>query len=95
MTNEKILEVVSIYEKELNGISLERADSAILNTNRAIAMRHCVFMLNQIRTFINAGRTTKAYRWLGFVQGVMWSHGKYSIDQLANQNREEHEASTK
>ena len=33
------------------------------------------------------GRIEKAHRWLGFIQGILWQSGNFTIDQLANHNR--------
>jgi len=29
----------------------------------------------------------KAMRWLGFVQGVLWLHGDFTLDQMREHNR--------
>jgi hypothetical protein len=29
----------------------------------------------------------KVMRWLGFVQGVLWLHGDFSLDQMREHNR--------
>ena len=47
---------------------------------------HLKYMLNQIVDFIDDGQIEKAYRKLGFVQGVLWLDGHYSIDQLRDHN---------
>jgi hypothetical protein len=42
-------------------------------------------MLEEIPKFIKNGE--KAHRWLGFVQGVLWTQGIFTIDQLRDDNR--------
>jgi hypothetical protein len=44
--------------------------------------------------FVDAGRLDKANRWLGFIQGALWSLGVTSIDEMKDWNRptgDEHE----
>jgi hypothetical protein len=44
-------------------------------------------MCGEIEAFVNEGRTDKAMRWLGFVQGVLWMAGVYSLHEMQNHNR--------
>jgi hypothetical protein len=52
-----------------------------------VADRHLVFMLEEIPKLLDEGRTEKAMRWLGFVQGAIWAYGLVSIDDLKSSNR--------
>lgn len=36
---------------------------------------------------IDSDLMEKAMRWLGFVQGVLWAMGQFSINQMRDQNR--------
>jgi hypothetical protein len=51
-------------------------------------LRHLLWMAAQIREFLRAGRTEKAHRWLGYIQGAVSSpiHMLASIDQLRELN---------
>lgn len=49
--------------------------------------RHLRWMCQQIPGFLAEGRADKAQRWLGFVQGVLWSLGDYSLDELKEHSR--------
>jgi hypothetical protein len=44
-------------------------------------------MLDKMLEFIRENRMEKVFRWLGFVQGVLWAHGIYSLENLQNHNR--------
>lgn len=51
------------------------------------ALRHLRYMITEMRGFIVQGRTEKAMRWLGFLQGVLWALGVFSIDELKDHSR--------
>jgi hypothetical protein len=46
-------------------------------------------MCEQIKIFVEEDSIGKANRWLGFVQGVMWMTGFYSVDEMREHNRSE------
>lgn len=48
---------------------------------------HCLGMIETMRTFLEEGRMDKVMRWLGFMQGVMWTLGIYTMDELKGHNR--------
>ena len=50
-------------------------------------LEHCHTMLDQMEQFLKDGRRDKVFRWLGFLQGVLWSTGCYTLDELKNHNR--------
>lgn len=54
------------------------------------AIAHCAGMLEKVEAFINEGTPEawdKANRWLGFLQGVFWTQGTYTLDQMRDHNR--------
>jgi len=46
--------------------------------------RHLIFMCQEAATFSNR---EKAMRWLGFIQGALWTKGLATIDELKDMNR--------
>lgn len=48
---------------------------------------YALFMVEGIRKFVEAGDIDKANRWLGFLQGVFWAEGLFSINEMRDQNR--------
>lgn len=50
-------------------------------------LEHCHGMLDNMMEFVRGGRMEKAFRWLGFIQGVLWATQVYSLTDLKNQNR--------
>ncbi len=76
MNGAKILEVVGIYDRRLSQYSVERADVfEYVSGSHFTQCRHLRHCCAQIREFVLAGRIEKAFRWLGFIQGVLWSQG--------------------
>lgn len=48
---------------------------------------HVRWMVEEIAVFVARGRILKATRWLGFVQGVVWTVGLASVQDLMESNR--------
>lgn len=48
---------------------------------------HLLTMIPEMRLMIAEGRREKAMRWLGFMQGVLWVSGEYTLDELKDHNR--------
>ena len=72
MTKEKLVEALKIYERS--------------EGNWSSNARYCVAMVPRALKFVEEGRIEKAMRWLGFIQGVMWSEGIYTIDEMKEHN---------
>lgn len=75
MTGDKIKEVIRTYEAKLDGK---------LYSPRLIHVRG---MLPKVKAFVAEGRIEKAFRWLGFIQGVLWCESVYSIEAMKDHNR--------
>jgi hypothetical protein len=92
MTKEQTLDVLATYEAHLHKLGYEpaRADAAeppIGRVDRAsVLCNHVLWMIGEMRTFIAEGRDDKVNRWLGFVQGVLWTTGLYTIDDMREHN---------
>jgi hypothetical protein len=79
MTLDKVKAVTAFYR-------------GVLAKARNKELSHASGMLDSIDSFMDEGRREKAFRWLGFVQGVLWVRGVYSIDQLKEHNRPDGQA---
>lgn len=89
MTPEKVREVIAIYRAKFEQSGIEKIDyrhCEILNSSEH-GLAHCHGMLDRMETFITEGRMDKVYRWLGFIQGVLWMKGFYTLTDLMNHNR--------
>lgn len=78
MTNDKILEVIDRYAERLANAPYYHPE-----------LIHIRGMLPRMRTLVIEGQRDKVMRWLGFVQGVLYSFGTYTIDQMREHNRAE------
>ena len=89
MTPEKVLEVIEIYKNKLQelGVNSDRLSGNEIPTTRNGFLGHCRAMLDVTELLIKDNRMEKAFRWLGFVQGVFWVLGLYTIEEMKNHNR--------
>ena len=95
MTPVKVLEVLDLYEQAFirSGIGKSQAKLDVrLNGSSALAriylsLTHCHSMIDEMRQFVAEGRMDKVFRWLGFIQGVLWVNGWYTLEELMNHNR--------
>ena len=77
MTDEKVNEVMDLYGNRLTTYAESRPKN----------VDHLLSMIPTIRGFIAEGRREKAMRWLGFMQGVLWAEGIYTLHELMDHNR--------
>ncbi len=61
------------------------AQSARL-TWRADNLAHARWMCGEIKRLCEEEKTNKAMRWLGFVQGILWTMGVFTISELRSHN---------
>jgi len=89
MNSEKILEVIRIYRNyfEAKGIGIMDLSESDKSNSEEEILAHCHGMLNKMEVFIKEGRIEKTFRWLGFIQGCLYSTGQYSLEDLKNHNR--------
>lgn len=71
----------SAYLAELGerGLAPAKQGRDILAPTAAAALEHAGWMLDEIMSFVAAGRLSKACRWLGFVQACFWANGVCSF----------------
>lgn len=58
-----------------------------LGTPKFETLNHALWMCDQCRGFLRAGRLAKAYRWIGTIQGILLVNGVFSIMELKGHNR--------
>jgi len=86
MTSTKVLEVIGIYRQKFEELGIKKADYSheeLLNSKQH-GLEHCHAMVRKIEFFLHQERKDKAFRWLGFLQGVLWSQGIYTLEELKN-----------
>ena len=75
MSDEKLLQVIDRYDGLCEAYAHNDED-----------LRHVAQMLPQMRMMLVAKRREKLMRWLGFVQGVLWTKRIYTLEELKEHN---------
>lgn len=83
MTHEKFLHVLWVYES-----CLEHEE---VNGGITKEQEHVLEMIPKMRNFHWDKQVEKAMRWLGFIQGVLYSQGIFTIDEMKNHNKPDNE----
>jgi len=101
MTPDRVLMVIKNYRLLFENMGIGKIDyphdnfvnspaSTILGIEvkvpTTVHLEHCNGMLFKMEEFVKEGRMEKVFRWLGFVQGVLWSNGIYTLNELRNHN---------
>jgi hypothetical protein len=99
MTKQEILDTLVAYEKRLKELGykpvkadLARPVAGPASDRAGTLHRHALWMVSEMRILIEQGRLDKVNRWLGFMQGTLWSTGLYSIDNMREHNRSKEKA---
>jgi len=88
--------MLDFYCKTLTGLGYEavpfddvdrRIGGGKFETPKFETLNHALWMCNQTRDFIRGGRMAKAYRWIGYIQGILFTNGVFSISELKEHNR--------
>ena len=94
MDGRKVLEVVALYQAYFKKRHIPKMDfphnSSPANYGsqaKDLALAHCHGMLDKIEVFVTQRRLEKAFRWLGFIQGILWVSGCYTLEELKDCNR--------
>ena len=87
VTKEKIVEVFAKYRSRFQ-FSPRRGpiEKNFCDWDGGEAAGHVSFMCDEGIKFAQDGRTEKAMRWLGFLQGFLWARSLYTIAQLGEHN---------
>lgn len=89
MEDKKILQVIQLYrdyfiKKGIRPIDFSHDDLPCYDEQ---ILGHCHGMLSKMEFFLKEGRRDKVFRWLGFIQGCLWSTRRYPLDDLKNHSR--------
>ena len=89
MTPEHVKKVLKECAKlcHLNGIVDPQRWSSTRCPDFDPMLGHVLFMVEEATKFVDAGEMEKAMRWLGFIQGVLWSVGVETIDTFKQMNK--------
>lgn len=91
MTPEKTIEAFKIIGEIIRKNTLYKLMASRFNETETaknvkdldhrIIHEHLLFMSEEGQKLVTAGRTEKAMRWLGFLQGALWGLGITSIEE--------------
>jgi len=90
MKHRQIYQLAEKYRDHLTAIGTkgQRQDtSRAFIPTRDQSLAHALWMCETILDHLGHGLTSKAERWLCFVQGVLWVTGLSSIDSMRDDNR--------
>jgi len=89
MNAEKVREVIVIYRQYFKKNKISKIDfpHEKISFSSEEVLSHCHGMLDKMEQFLDEGRIEKVFRWLGFIQGCLWTTKRYTIEELANHNR--------
>ena len=80
------LAIVEEYRSVLEHVKTQR-NNLDCEPSPMGAHSHAKWMLDRIEEFVAEGKLDKANRWLGFVQGIFYCFGTYTINQMRDHNR--------
>ena len=91
MTPDKVREVIRLYrayfvEHDIEAIEYHH-EQIVYSPHDTLG--HCHGMLDKMVEFIQAGRIEKTFRWLGFIQGCLWSEGIHTLAELQDHSRQD------
>jgi hypothetical protein len=95
MTTEKLRSVFMYYaallqfSNEYPALDAKRIDLTRRGTDvpTILVDQHLLWMCRAACRFIDEGRVEKAMRWLGFLQGMFYARGTFSIQELGEHSR--------
>lgn len=91
MTRDQQLAVLRAYRNRYEKWSVERCDPSFDNRpGMGRAVKHANWMIHEMIHRIEAGedKPGQVDRWLGFIQGILWSNGLFTIDEMRKHNTE-------
>jgi hypothetical protein len=84
MSDKKILSLLDGYDAKLKTLPVNTLPELKPIWDK---VNHAIGMIPKMRVFLEEGRREKAFRWLGFLQGVFWALNVYTVEELANHSR--------
>lgn len=89
MTIEQVNEVLTSYDRVLEAMGVEICEHPLREVclSEKAALEHARSMIPRMRELIADDQLEKLWRWLGWMQGVLWSFGIYTLDEERGHNR--------
>jgi hypothetical protein len=84
----KLLEIIELYDKLLAPYPAKQlASYDVFPATDEEFLAHLHWMLGQMKERVQQGHLKRAFRWLGFVQGVLAARNLRTIAQLRDDSR--------
>lgn len=96
MSPEQMIDAARKYDAQLagEGVEFDRFPDYAVMTNPSspwpnddASLRHVRWMCQQVPEFVTEGKLEKANRWIGFIQGVLWTRTTGTIASFKDDNR--------
>lgn len=86
MTDDKLLEVLRLYETALDKLPTVRNVSLKHSDDLVDRLAHVKWCAIEAQTFV-PDRRDKAFRWLGYIQGYLNAVGLFTVQELKEHSR--------
>lgn len=99
MTKDQILKALDLYESKfpegfpegggLRWFKPKRYEEHYRNTTPIDRYNHAWWMILEIRKMLAQPEPNmeKVFRWMGFLQGILWCQNEFSIEEMKDHNR--------
>lgn len=85
MTRKQIIEACKLYLTKLPSPKQTVYDGVKEEFDTPLS--HIAWMCEKLLSDEFSEKIEKSMRWIGFIQGVLWSHKIFSIEEMKNHNR--------
>jgi len=89
--NERVSALLTEYDQLLERRGIDwtpTVDRPNFDDGSRPMLAHCRWMIRMMRAEAGNWSERKTNRWLGFIQGVLWSNGIFGILALRDQSRD-------
>ena len=90
LSREGLIKALDVHERVLKSLGHEARmlDRFMKAPSHWQVIQHAMAMCPMMRDLIAAGKLDRANRWLGFLQGLLWTQGLVSVNELRLINEE-------
>ena len=86
MSPKKINVIAEKYELQLKQLHIKASRQTHKKLGSLKALSHALWMCGQLRSGMPKEDMENACLWLGFIQGILWTRGVYTMEQLRRDN---------
>lgn len=90
MEDQRVKMVLDAYAVVLRGLNAEPVrdehPERLIEVGSVSQKNHLLWMCEEAKKIVDEGRTEKAMRWLGFLQGALWALRVRTLEQMKHDN---------